>query len=1017
MKFDEYERVGVQRYQGLAEVVANILSASIASEPGLRPQQIQHRAKTPSSLRRKLDRDGAKDIDDVETFAKDLAGARVVFYSNSDVTRFQASRVLFDNFEVDWTRTKFHHPTTESPTANELFESNNYVVRLKEDRAKLPEYAKYSGLWCEVQVQTTLNHAWAETAHDTIYKKPVLSGFGATLMAGIENRMGAIMRNYLTPAGYEFQKVLTDFERLSKGQELFEKGVIAEIDSAESMNELDDVLEKISDYVLPHIDDYDEISNELTAAVVRSCERAKGWNITTVDTPFGSFPGKTLEGINRRCASILSKLRYQNLELVFTSICDLFLASPNADSAKVWASLGAEIAEPNIDVWRQAGPYVQETVASVIQAYSPQKRLALRSLLVAVASKASSPDLEGVSSDFDVMTIQRGTVPATSAWKDLRARYLDILDELDAATPDNSPRDDLIEAYSAFTRMPSIDPVSPQLVEQILADATRIAVRYADRALKWPFELRQRIEHSLLWLYRHHGKQGSGDAGAKNIEALRSSLSSAIFRVRDALNSDPEYVIYKVLVGFNSVFLPAWTDPSFNYEEEESYRKERISEFVASITDTNEAQWLDTVSRCAETQSDDLATFPMFGYFLGVLGEKKPHFSLRILTDGNDRLKNFLAAILGGVSKTGAWPEAESLLSNWVADGKFLSDVAFAAGPVVEVGDEILFRVLIRSIEADDVGAVFNVIRSVSSRDREGLASDLGAVLLGSVRYMEAKNEPRWVNAWFSARSGSRLIDSFGEDEVRTLLTSFVNLPQVSPHAEYLLADVAKKWPQLVIDYFDRRLALSKEDGTAAHGYSAVPYGMPTLAPSLASRPDLVVANARRWFSLDDPLFVYRGAKFVGGVFPQFTASLAEELGNYVTDSVDDLKFVVAITRAYSGSTLLHPILRDVVASTTDSLVLGAVESALHPTGVTSGYFGRLNRLKEVRAEVAKWLDDQRDQVRVFASKHLKQLDLEIPAEKRRVDQEIALRKLEYGKPPIGDGGDGPSVPENDVDG
>jgi ppGpp synthetase/RelA/SpoT-type nucleotidyltranferase len=1006
MKFDEYERAGIQRYQGLAEVVANILSASIASEPGLRPQQIQHRAKTPNSLRRKLDRDGAKDDDEVEAFAKDLAGARVVFYSNSDVTRFQSSRVLFDNFEVDWTRTKFHHPTTESPKASELFESNNYVVRLKDDRAKLAEYAKYSGLWCEVQVQTTLNHAWAETAHDTIYKKPKLSGFGANLMAGIESRMSAIMRNYLTPAGYEFQKVLTDFERLSKGQELFERGVIVEIDSAESMNDLNDVLEKISDFVLPHIDDYEKISDDLTTAVVRACERAKGWNRISLETPFGSLPGKTLEGINRRCSSILSNLRYQNLELVFTSICDLYLAAPNADIAKIWTTLGAEIAEPNIDVWRQAGAYVQETLASVMQTYSAQKRLALRSLLIAVISKACSPDLEGVSSDFDVMTIHRGVVPATSAWKELRGRYLSILDDLDAATPDDSPRDDLISAYSAFTRMPSFDSVSQDLTELVLSDATRISLRYKDRALKWPFEFRQKIEHDLLWLYRHHGKQGREDTDPANLATARLLLSDAILRVRDAFNSDPNYVIYKVLVGFNSVFLPAWTDLNFSYDEEESYRKERISEFVASITDANENYWVEMVSRCAATDSNDLATFPMFGYFLSVLGERKPHVVLRLLTDGSDRLKNFLAAILGGVSKTDAWPEAESLVRSWVADGRFLSDVAFAAGRVAEVGDEILARVLIRSIETDDVGAVFNVIKSVSTRDREGLAQDLGAVLLGAARYMQAKREPRWVDAWFSTKAGSGLIDSLGEDDVRILLASFVDLSQINHHAEYLLADVARKRPHLVIDYFDARLELSVDDGATALGYSAVPYSMPTLGPALASRPDLVVSSARRWFSLNDPFFVYRGARFVERVFPQFTENLAEELRKYVSESLDDLKFVVAVTRAYSGSTFLHPTLIEIVASTEDESVLRSVEIALQPTGVTSGYFGRLTRLKGVRAEIARWLDDPRDRVKVFASKHLKQLDLEIPAEKRRVEQEIALRKLEYGKSPVCDASD-----------
>jgi hypothetical protein len=60
MTLDEYERSGIARYQGLAEVVASILGAAIAQRGNLYPQQIQHRAKTPASLKRKLEKAGRR---------------------------------------------------------------------------------------------------------------------------------------------------------------------------------------------------------------------------------------------------------------------------------------------------------------------------------------------------------------------------------------------------------------------------------------------------------------------------------------------------------------------------------------------------------------------------------------------------------------------------------------------------------------------------------------------------------------------------------------------------------------------------------------------------------------------------------------------------------------------------------------------------------------------------------------------------------------------------------------------
>src|SRR6185437_10467064 len=174
MNLRNYENDGSALYARLAEVVAEILSTVIRQQAGLRLQHVQHRAKEPSSLKRKLERANALETEDIAAVAKDLAGCRLVFYTNSDVARFQTSALIADNFVVDWLRTKIHHPSPDATEAAELFVSNNYVVRLKDECVALPEYIELRDLWCEVQVQTTLNHAWAEMAHDTIYKKPTL---------------------------------------------------------------------------------------------------------------------------------------------------------------------------------------------------------------------------------------------------------------------------------------------------------------------------------------------------------------------------------------------------------------------------------------------------------------------------------------------------------------------------------------------------------------------------------------------------------------------------------------------------------------------------------------------------------------------------------------------------------------------------------------------------------------------------------------------------------------------------
>ncbi len=50
------------------------------------------------------------------------------------------------------------------------YQSIHYLLRIKGDRAGLPEYQRFSRHIVEVQVRTILQHAWAEIEHDIQYK-------------------------------------------------------------------------------------------------------------------------------------------------------------------------------------------------------------------------------------------------------------------------------------------------------------------------------------------------------------------------------------------------------------------------------------------------------------------------------------------------------------------------------------------------------------------------------------------------------------------------------------------------------------------------------------------------------------------------------------------------------------------------------------------------------------------------------------------------------------------------------
>jgi ppGpp synthetase/RelA/SpoT-type nucleotidyltranferase len=112
MNFDEYEKKYETRYAEFALIVSDILEKAInGTEDVPRPQSIQCRAKEASHLKPKLEARGLLASSSIEYEIEDLAGARLIFYTNADVDSFLNSRLIPENFEVHWDQTRIHHPT------------------------------------------------------------------------------------------------------------------------------------------------------------------------------------------------------------------------------------------------------------------------------------------------------------------------------------------------------------------------------------------------------------------------------------------------------------------------------------------------------------------------------------------------------------------------------------------------------------------------------------------------------------------------------------------------------------------------------------------------------------------------------------------------------------------------------------------------------------------------------------------------------------------------------------------
>ena len=897
MDLESYSRSHIGDYRALAETVASILRAAIAAPPqAFRLQQVQHRPKEPESLRKKLLDRGILETQTLEHDIKDLAGCRLIFYTNTDVSRFLQSGIIQDNFEVDWERTKIHHPIPGETAPGNLFISNNYVVKLKANRAELSEYARFYGLWCEVQLQTVLNHAWAEMGR-IVYKPPVLKGFGGQLFNAIEQRLERIMKQHLLPAGYEFQKVLDDSERLIKGKELFDGGALQAATEGDNNNERYELLERFRDYVLPYYDDPQSVYPEIKEQFVAAVKAARQTKQRPIETPFGNIPEVTVERIVEIVADILNHLRYIDIEITFDALCELFPGARSDEERKLIFGAAERLAQHNLDVWKAAGPYVQTVLVQKIDRMDRTIIGPLRPLLMEMLGEVLKPEVQGTTSTYKSITLHRGSTVSSEALARMRKEAIALLMEFyRTASSELEKRQAKLALFEA-TRPPVGSP-SNELFAGILADSAAIVDFFAGRVPEDSYEILQTIEHQILWMHRHN--RGVSDARAASDPVARAgdTLNTSIQRFRDAVDANKGFTTYKTLVGFELVFPPAWDNPNFDLEGESEYREQRINALVAEVSEDNAEEWLAILQRCAQTESNDLATFPSFGKFLQKLAQSKPKIMLGYVDRLGERLDRFLGVILSGLAQSDGRAELNAKIAKWVEQERYLVEIGHSAHFTTTFDSALLRKLLSLGIKNKYDDVVAQVLSASARRYREAPDRLIEAIFMPAIEYFTERRDGRWINlVWFLKREQSFLVD-LTPQQADVVLRSLVYLPEIDTHAEFVLRLIAVKCPEKVFDLFGERLkyAGSRETGTDDDRYEAVPFQFYELQKSFIGIAAYAVGSVRRMFVCGDAKFQFQGGRLLASSFPDFAEPFARALDQYVrSGNREDIEFVLRV--------------------------------------------------------------------------------------------------------------------------
>ncbi|HBD7156537.1 TPA: RelA/SpoT domain-containing protein [Legionella pneumophila] len=1004
MNLDEYKQK-IQLYEKFSHTVKDILTAAISSSTQsdvyrYHLQQIQCRVKTYDSLSKRLKEVDKLNSDRIEELRHDLSGCRIIFYFNDDVNAFLNSGIIRDNFKIDWDKSKIHGPGDSPKVANDYYTANHYVVELSDDRLKLPEYSEFHDLKCEIQVQTVLNHAWSETAHDITYKKPDDSDFGKYVLDAIDDRLAKIMEQYLKPAGYEFQKIQRDYRRFLEGKKLLGRNLPKEIIDCKDNNERYEILERYREYTLPHFSDYqNELPSILDLAKIAIAESNK-INPVEIETPLGSIPGKTSKDILTICLSMISYVRYVDPAYIFTSLVELYTTLTEQQAKNSVIEGISNLIKYDIDVLNQYGFSVQYIVLDTLEDFSSDLLASVKPLIANIGSSILDPTIEGISSNYKSFSIRKGSIPAGEQASSLRDRMLKLMFKQYNSNDSESTKRLFISAFNTATRTPTMGNYPDELLEIILSNCVDIIEFYTDKITTEQYEILESIESDVCFLYRRSSDILDGNKITnEKCKVICKTIMAKSKVFREQLNSIDDYVIYKTLVGFESVFIQSWSDDGWDVTGKNEFREEQIQLYVDQINYENQAQWKNIILRCTQTKSNDRATFPLFCKFLNLLSVTHPIFSFELIKDYQQELMPFSAAIFDGLLKSKLHDDLIAQMKSWVKDGNCLGECAKAFEFYSPLDEELLSEILKIARKHDDIYALTKLIVASTKNYDEHNKHLIGSLFLPAIEALTKLNDASWIGDFWFRPEKKNLIADLNSDEVETILSNLVLMEKIDFHTEEILIPIAEKYPQKILHFFKQRIDIDSTLNKRARYYEAIPFNFHQLAHSLADHLDTVLATIGTWYNGDYHLFCFRGAKLISNIFPKYIPALNTKLLELVSSGEEKNYYIVmAILRNYQGAPELNDICRKIICSLPkDSDLLTEISNIMQSTGVLKGEFGRVNALKQKKEAISNWSDDSNPKVKEFAHRYIADLDKQIIYEQRRAEEDIELRKHQYG--------------------
>lgn len=977
---NNYERlIGEYRekyelYSDFCSKVAAILD-QVVKDNNYKYQIITHRAKKLASASMRFQSKDSGNLSDL----KDLAGCRVIFYLESDINKFIGN--IYDTFGRD------NIVDHDNKINKDGYNAVHIVIKLGEDRLVHAEYRRYKDLICEIQLTTVLHHAWSEMEHDLVYKPTEeLTVFDSKAFDAIREGFKKTMLNHIQPAMRDFEYLFQEYKKLNEGYGVFNLDFLNRIETAKSLNELQDDLKLLEQYVHEF---GDKTPRELPLIVLLKeiIDKAKIFKPEPIRSALGNFRGATYEDIVVIILSILDTMRYWYTEDVCDICFNILKHEKNKQILDKTISVLNHLSKYDTRILNSVGRYhPQEQVLKFLPTVILQKNSVTKTTIASMLKEVLTLSFHGVnSSDYKTITFQPTFLTATPKLKNIRQQAYNLLQDLYVNTKDLKEKLGIIKVFEYSLWKDDYGEIKdPEDINKLIKrDAKNIIAFYATLIKNEPSEIIYVIEKHLMLLQRNLNQK------IPQTEELLSTISSNV-----------DYQFFKIFVGYDTDF---YFDA--NFEKAKLYRDTKINEFLADVSRKTLRKWKVTLKKVTKNyEHSGQGTYQYFNFFLFELAKQKPEIAILLI--GERHLKPFLIHLVAGIWKSKNKVLAKTLLDKWCDSYKNFIVCATIFDYVEEIDVNLFKKTVTKAIEKKNIAALNALISAICRNETPEPWQK--AIFFKIIRFLTELGETSWTNhVWFRKSS---IIKNLTKLESKILLQNLILRDNISHETEEILKSVATKYPKEFINFLLERVHKSakiKNRLDRFSQYDAIPHRLYNIKEPLQKNADIVIPELLRWYSMgtaktDQWLYRWEASHLLKDVFPNSDPRLEKELIKLIRAGGKEAMIVVdEFISRFEGQEFLWKLVEELVKTFKESSKYTEIKRKLFgylsQTGVVVGEYGFVEAFKNKKIALTTLKDAANNDYLKFLNEYESHLDKQIVAYEKMADDEIDKRKREYG--------------------